>query len=427
MTATTVEVPDVELGPPVTARVPAVLRHLYDPPLGAVRYRTTYGGRGGVKSWGIADALLILGSRQPLRIGCFREFQSSLKESVLELLKTRIKALSLGGVYTTTKTAIFGRSGTEFIFAGLRHNPQTIKSLEGIDIAWIEEAQNVSKESWDILIPTIRRPNSEIWTSFNPYLEDDETYKRLVLKPPPRSIVVQTGFWDNPFLPDVLAEEEASLRERDPDGHANIWLGETLKISDAVVLNGKYRVDIFDVPTDPEAAEAAGWGYPYFGGDFGFAVDPSQGVKLWTRDDRLWLEYEAGGVKLDNDALFQAWSGIPGALDHVWLCDSARPETINELKKRGLRAESVEKWDGSVKDGIQHLRSYKEIVIHSRCQLATREARLYRYKTDPRTSLILPILIDAHNHTWDAVRYALSRLIRPGRRIRFSTAEPSAE
>jgi phage terminase large subunit len=417
-------VSDIDLGPAVDVFIPAQLDILYQPaPLtGEVRYRVLHGGRGGTKSWGIADALLIHGARQKLRIGCFREFQSSLSESVHALLKSRIKALKLEGVYTVTKTSIIGRTGTEFIFRGLRHNLESIRSLEGIDIAWIEEAHSVSSDSWDVLIPTIRTPNSEIWISFNPDLEDDPTYQRFVVKPPSRAIVREVGYWDNPFLPEVLAHEAAEMQRRDPDGFAHVWGGKTWRSSAAEVLHGKWEVLDFVVPESEAKREADGWDDPLFGGDFGFSVDPAQGVKLWRKDSRLYIEHEAGGLELSAENLFRVWSAIPEALDYTWRCDEARPETISALKDLGLKAIGAPKWAGSVKDGIFHLRSYEKILIHPRCARAIQEARLYRYKIDARTNDILPHLIDAHNHTWDAARYALAPIIKAGRRIRFSAA-----
>ena len=149
------------------------------------RYKVLYGGRGGAKSWGIARALLWLGTRNPLRILCAREFQSSIKDSVHRLLSDQVARMGFSDFYRIEQAAIYGLNGTEFGFEGIRHNTNKIKSYEGANIAWVEEAVNVSKTSWEVLIPTIRTENSEIWISFNPELESDETYKRFVINPPP--------------------------------------------------------------------------------------------------------------------------------------------------------------------------------------------------------------------------------------------------
>ena len=150
----------------------------------AFRYKVFYGGRGAGRSWAFAMALLILGANKKLRILCARELQKSIRDSVHKLLVDQIEALNLGSFYEITQNTIRGKNGTEFIFEGLRHNSQQIKSYEAIDICWVEEAVTVSKSSWDFLIPTIRKEGSEIWLSFNPELEEDETYKRFVTNQP---------------------------------------------------------------------------------------------------------------------------------------------------------------------------------------------------------------------------------------------------
>ena len=200
---------------------PDKLQFLFEPR----RYKVAYGGRGGAKSWGFARALLILGASKPLRILCAREIQKSIKDSVHQLLKDQIVALGLQSFYTVTNTSIIGKNGTQFGFEGLKHNITNIKSWEGADIAWVEEAHTVSKSSWDVLIPTIRKENSEIWLSFNPELEEDETYQRFVVSPPPNSQVVKINWDDNPWFPDVLREEKDYLRQKDPAAYENVWEG----------------------------------------------------------------------------------------------------------------------------------------------------------------------------------------------------------
>lgn len=204
--------------------IPEKLGFLFEPK----RYKVAYGGRGGAKSWAFADALLIQGLQSPLRIGCFREIQKSIKDSVHKLLGDRIKAHGLGSLYEVQQTTIKGANGTEFIFAGLQdHTVDTIKSYEGIDRAWVEEGQSVSKRSWDILIPTIRKDGSEIWVSFNPELDTDETWKRFVANPPTESVVVSVNWRDNPWFPSVLEQERQDAKERMPKAdYENIWEGK---------------------------------------------------------------------------------------------------------------------------------------------------------------------------------------------------------
>lgn len=189
------------------------------------RYKVAYGGRGGAKSWGISRALLIKGAKTPMRILCAREFQTSIKDSVHKLLCDQIEALGLLGFYEITQTAIRGKNGTEFAFVGLKNNVANIKSYEGVDIAWVEEAQTTSRISWNILIPTIRKEGSEIWISFNPELETDETYQRFVLNPPADCIQIKINWSDNPWFPDTLKLEKDALRQRDLEAYNQVWEG----------------------------------------------------------------------------------------------------------------------------------------------------------------------------------------------------------
>ncbi len=209
---------------------PYKLGFLFEPK----RYKITHGGRGGAKSWNYARALLLLGTQKPLRILCMREVQKSIKESVYELLCQQIKALGIEEEYDCLATEIRGKNGTVIMFAGLSTQTAiTIKSYEGVDICWVEEAQAVSRRSWDILTPTIRKDGSEIWISLNPELDTDETWVRFVENPPKNSIVVEINYNDNPFLPQTLKDEReellklVDLGKRDRDDYENIWDGKT--------------------------------------------------------------------------------------------------------------------------------------------------------------------------------------------------------
>lgn len=398
--------PAATMSTTIDVATPPAFEFLFDPPLGSKRYRVAYGGRGKGSSWNFARALLVLGRTRPLRILCAREYQSSIKDSVHKLLSDQIDALTLRTFYDVQAKTIIGRNGTEFIFKGLRKDIAQIKSTEGIDICWIEEAESVSDLSWQTLIPTVRKPGSEIWVSFNPALPTDATYQRFVEKPPPaaRAVVRKVSYTDNPWLPKVLDEEQRALFIADPEAHAHVWGGEPWSRSDAQVLAGKWRVEDFT----PQRH----WAAPLFGADYGFAQDPTILVKLWLADSRLYLGYADGSPQMDLDDIEDAWKLVPGAKEHTIRADAARPEMTHELRLRKLNVVSAAKWEGSVKDGIAHLRTYAEIVIHPRCKRAIQEARLWRYKVDPRTQDILPDLQKGNDHTWDAVRYALAPLIR---------------
>jgi len=213
---------------------PAKLRCLFEPKNS--RYRILYGGRGAGKSHSVARALLCIGATRPVRVLCAREFQTSIKDSVHKLLVDQIYNLKLEGVYEITQTSIRGSNGTEFIFAGIKNNINGLKSIEGIDYCWVEEANNVTQTSWDILIPTIRKENSEIWITFNPELPTDETYKRFVIDPPNNAVVQKVNWSDNPWFPEVLDLERESLKNKDFEAYQNVWEGFTRSTIDGAVF-----------------------------------------------------------------------------------------------------------------------------------------------------------------------------------------------
>lgn len=235
------------------AEFPAKLQFLFEP----YRYKVAHGGRGSGKSWGFARALLILGVQEQTRVICAREVQKSIKESVHRLLSDQIQSLGLGWFYDVLETEIRGKNGTTFSFSGLAsHTVESIKSFEGADICWVEEAQTVSKKSWDILSPTIRRPGSEIWVSFNPELDTDETFVRFVVNTPPNSKVVEVNWSDNPWFSEVLEQERQHCKLTAPDDYDTIWEGKCrsavqgaiyAKEMEAAVREGR----VAHVPYDP--------------------------------------------------------------------------------------------------------------------------------------------------------------------------------
>lgn len=222
---------------------PRIFRFLFDP----FRYKVAYGGRGSGKSHSFAKALLILGAKKPLRILCAREVQKSIKQSVHQLLSDQIELLGLGLFYEILETEIRGRNGSLFTFAGLAtHTTDSLKSYEGYDICWVEEAHAVTRKSWNILIPTIRKPGSEIWVSFNPYLDTDETYLRFVTSPPPDSHVVFVNHNDNPWFPEVLEQERLHCELTNKEDYANIWEGKCRAAVDGAI----YATEVEDMVRD---------------------------------------------------------------------------------------------------------------------------------------------------------------------------------
>lgn len=373
------------------------------------RYKTWYGGRGGMKSWKIADALLMQGSEQSLNILCVREYMNSISDSVIAVLSTRAKTIGCAHEYEFQEKAIKSvKNNTVFNFAGIKQNINSLKSYEGADRVWNEEAQNTSAKSIQTLYPTIRKPGSQIWTSFNPGMVTDPIYVRHVTRFNPKSdYLCLVNYTDNPWISDDFIEEAEQMRLTDYDSYAHIYLGQCWTRSDAQVFNGKWEVRGFEPADD--------WDGPYHGLDFGFAMDPTFGVKVWiTPANQLMIEFEMSRLHLELDDTLPALENVfPNIKEYVVRADSARPETISHLKSKGLsKIEGVEKWAGSVEDGVTIIRSFKRIVIHPRCTNMINEARLYSYKVDKKTEDILPDIVDKHNHGWDAVRYALAPFIK---------------
>ena len=389
--------------------IPEAYKFLKEP----ARYKVACGGRGGARSWSFARAALIKGAQNPEFVLCTREFQTSIKDSVYRLLCDQIHDLGLDSFYTVQRDKIIGRNGTEFVFEGLKHNITNIKSKEGVTICWIEEGEKVSQDSWDVLIPTIRRPNSEIWLTFNPDLETDPTYKHFILNSPPDSIIKKTSWRDNPFFPEVLQKEKGYMFKVDPERAMWIWEGQCRSNSDIQIMKNKWVVDAFEVPRNNKGHTH--WYGPYYGADWGFAVSPLALIRFWINPMidcwDLMIEHEAWGVGVDLNDHPAFFDTVPGVREHKIYADLARPETINLMIKAGFAVEGAPKWPGCVEDGITWIRSCRKIVIHSRCKHAQDDARNYSYKTDKLTGDILPQIVKKWDDTWDAIRYGATPFI----------------
>lgn len=384
----------------------------YEPLFRPYRYKVFYGGRGSGKSWQAARALLLQGKKKRLNILCAREIQKSINDSVHLLLSRQIEKLGLSSFYEVLRDAIRGRNGTAFIFKGLRANPQEIKSTEGVNICWVEEAQAVSAESWDVLIPTIREPNSEIWLTFNPLDENDPTYQRFVLHAPEDALVRKVNYDSNPYFPEVLKREMEWVKARDYESYLHIWEGEVRKHSNAVIFAGRYRVEDFETPKDTRF---------YHGADWGFATDPTALVRCWIKDRTLYIDREAWGVGVDLDETPALFDTIETARAWPIKADNARPETISFMRRRGFHISGAKKWAGSIEDGIEYLKSM-DIVVHPRCRHTIDEFNHYSYKVDKQTGDVLPVVVDAWNHCIDAIRYSQDGMIKGRGMMRISPA-----
>jgi phage terminase large subunit len=367
------------------------------------RYKVWYGGRGGAKSWSVARVLLWMAVEKPLRVLCTREFQASIQDSVHALLADQIQQMGLDAFYEVKRDSIVGRNGSLFIFAGLRRDPKKVKSTEGIDIAWVEEADTISNESLDLLIPTIRKPDSEIWFTFNPDSPEDPVYTRFVKTDRPDAIVRKVNYNDNPWFPDVLKREMEWDRQHDTDKWLHVWQGEPRTASNAQVFSGRWRVESFETPADAQF---------YHGADWGFSIDPTALVRAFVQDRTLYIDAEAYGVGVDIDDTPELFDAVPSSRKWRIIADSARPETISYMRRQGYDITGAKKGKGSVEDGVEHIKGYHEVVIHPRCKHAIDEFKMYSYKLDRLTGEPTPVLEDKHNHMIDALRYALEPVMR---------------
>jgi phage terminase large subunit len=330
--------------------------------------------------------------------------QRSLEQSAKRLLDDKIKQFGLEGRFNSKKYEIETPGDGIIIFQGMQnHTADTIKSLEGFDTAWVEEAQALSQRSLDLLRPTIRRPGSELWFTWNPRYETDavDAFFRGG-EAPPDSIVVNANYNHNPWFPDELRLEMEWDRNRDPDKFAHVWQGQYESRSEARVFHN-FVVEPFETPSDARF---------YFGADWGFAKDPNVLVRMWIKGRTLYIDHEVYKVGCrieDTPALFEQ---IPQSKRWPIVADSARPDTIDYMRRHGFpRMEPAKKGKDSIEEGVEFLQSY-DIVIHPRCKHTADEFRFYKYKIDPHTDEVLPQLADLNNHVIDSARYALEKTRR---------------
>ena len=388
---------------------PAKLQCLFQPDY--LRYRVLYGGRGGAKSWGVARALLIKGVQKPLRILCAREFQISIKDSVHKLLWDQIVAMGLTSFYEITQSAIRGANGSEFSFVGLKNNIANIKSYEGVDIVWVEEAQSVSRLSWNVLIPTIRKEQSEIWVTFNPDLESDETYQRFVISPPSESVVQKINWSDNPWFPQTLRLEKENLRARDPEAYANVWEGVCRQTVDGAIFAKEMQMAelqgrIGRVPYDPvkpvHAVFDLGW---------------SDQTAVWMlqfigMETRLIRYFETSQETIS--AILSKMQGFGYVYDTLWLPHDAQNRTLASngksieeiVRAAGFKTRVLERVP--VVDSINAARTIFTNCWFDRenCHEGLQCLRHYRYEVDPDSGAFSKTpLHDQYSHGADAFRY----------------------
>ena len=371
------------------------------------RYLGAKGGRASGKSHFFAESVVERLLIEPdSRIVCIREIQRSLKFSAKQLIEDKIEALNVGHMFDVQATEIHRRGGNGLIiFQGMQdHTADSIKSLEGFDVAFCEEAQSLSARSIELLDPTMRKDGAELWFSWNPRSKDDAVEK--LFRENDMGYLVHVNYTDNPFVPQAMIELAQAALARDPDRYNHVWLGQYESISESQVFYGKWQVDEFE--------PMQGWDGPYLGVDFGFRPDPLVAIKCWVHDERLYIEKEAYGVgiEIDNTHNFIT-NHIPEFDRYASRADSAEPKTISYLQRHGFpRMEGVKKWPNSINEGIRFIRGFKSVIIHPSCKGAIDDFRLYSHKLDKLSGDILPDVLDANNHAPDAVRYAIAPLIK---------------
>lgn len=396
-------------GPPLAAAVDVYIGEKFLPLFHPYRHKALYGGRGSAKSHSVGTALPIITAKEHKRVVCAREFQNSIRDSVKELLEGKIRALGLADQYAIYEREIVHKKlESRYSFIGLDRNPQSAKSLEGADICWVEEARTIKQRSMEILIPTIRKPGSEIWWCWNPEQPEDpvDDYfrgndpkhrKNNDWERPPNSYICEVGIEDNPFFyHTAIANEAEYMRRGNLARYKHIWEGGydvdyEGKIFQNVVVG---RIEV------PEHIA------PRYGMDFGFGNDPNAIVKVYVNFERreIYIAREAGG-RLSLRQLPAALREVIDSDADLVKGDSSQPGTIEHLNSEGFNIVGAKKGPGSVKTGITWLQGFR-IIIDPECEQMRDEARLYSWQKDRLTGKVLSAPIDAHNHYWDAVRYA---------------------
>ena len=364
----------------------------------AKRRNYIYGGRGSGKSHDVAEYCLFRAYQSKIKVLCTRELQNSIADSVYSLLKNKITDMKLDFFFTVYKDRIVGNNGSEFIFKGIHNNVSEIKSMENISIAWLEESQSLSRESIDVIVPTIRAPGSILIFTFNPYKDNDPIYMEMK-NATEDDLVIKANYSDNPWFPEELRLEMERDKKNDYQKYLWVWEGECLGLSDAQIFRGKYVVENFETPKNADF---------HFGADWGFANDPTTLVRSFIVGNDLYIDMCAGKVGCDLEDTPSLFNEVQGSSIYPIYADSARPETISFMRSKHYNVIAAEKWNGSVEDGIQYLRSFSCIHIHERCKAVTEEFDLYQYKVDRQTGEVLRIPVDKFNHYIDAIRYSLT-------------------
>ena len=367
------------------------------------KYIFLRGGRGGGKTRGAVSYIIALMRSKPIRGLVGREFLNSIKASSWQTFKDEIERQDLTSEFIVTDREIRHINGNFLIFTGLRHNVSSIKSKEGLNLFFCDEARTLSQYSIDVVVPTIlRNEEPRLIFVYNPEEAGDPVHV-MANAGMPESITIDMSIEDNPWASKDMYDERARAYREDPEKAEWIWGGQCIQRTNAQVFGGRYRIEDFELDENLPL---------YVGIDFGFAQDPTHIVCAHVVDKTIYIPREAYGVGIEIDHIPDTLKKIGISSSQDIRCDSARPETISYLQRHGYpKAKAASKWPGSKQDGISVLRTY-DIIIHPRCRNIAEQARLYRFKTDPITGDIKSEPEDKNDHGFDALRYALDPLIR---------------
>jgi phage terminase large subunit len=399
---------------------PLLTADVFAPLLAPARYKGARGGRGSGKSHFFAELLVEEATAGHIRAACLREVQGSIKDSSKQLIEDKIEKLGLSALFRITEREISGPNDSLFIFKGLSTNTAAgIKSLEGFNRCWIDEAQAISRRSLEIATPTFRAAGAEMRFSWNPGKATDpvEVFFRRC-EGDKDFACVTANYIDNPWLPEGLRADMERDRRRDPDRYAHVWLGGYEARGETRVFRNWTVEDGLTAPKDAVLR---------FGADWGFAADPTVLVRCWIEGRRLCVDFEAYAVGCEIDKTPALFETVPGSREELITADSSRPETVSYMQRHGFpRIVPAIKGQGSVEDGVAFLKSF-DIVVHPRCRHVIDELSTYAYRTDRLTGQVLNRLEDRRNHTIDALRYACEGARRAGAGSDVGEAEDAVE
>lgn len=362
------------------------------------REAAIYGGRYSLKSHTVARYLLIRARQAKTRVGCFREFQNSIAESSHQLLADLINAYELKEFTVTDNSIVNTVTDSDFLFKGLHHNEQSIKSIEGIDIAWVEEAQTISKESIEVLTPTVRKPGSKIIYTYNRLLENDPVHQRLVLEGRPNTLVINVNYdiaLKYGMMPDVIRLEMEDDKANRPSLYKHKWLGQPNSLARKIYKDWAF---IDEIPHEARL-EARGM-------DFGYTNDPSAIVDIYYYNGGYILDEKCFQKGLSNRQLADMLLAENGNV--LVIADSAEPKSIDEIKTYGVNIIGATKGSGSVTQGIQFVQDQR-ISVTKRSANVIKEFGSYLWKED-KDGKVLNEPEHQWSHSMDAIRYGFSRM-----------------